>query len=57
MKTESNELTQVSVKENKRKRKGDTELSGVNKMQQIGKEYERVPHPTLRNTFILKEKK
>ena len=27
------------------------------KMDEIGKKYKRVPHPTLRNTFILTEKK
>ena len=27
------------------------------KMQEIGKKHIRVPHPTLKNTFILKEKK
>ena len=26
------------------------------KKQEIGKQYIRVPHPTLKNTFILKEK-
>lgn len=26
------------------------------KMQEIGKKYIRIPHPTLKNTFILKEK-
>ena len=30
---------------------------GKSKMNEIGKQYERVPHPTLRNTFILREKK
>lgn len=30
---------------------------GKSKMNEIGKRYERVPHPTLKNTFILKEKK
>ncbi len=28
----------------------------VAKQQEIGKQYIRVPHPTLKNTFILKEK-
>jgi len=27
------------------------------KQEEIGKKYIRVPHPTLKNTFILKEKK
>jgi hypothetical protein len=26
------------------------------KLQEIGKKYIRIPHPTLKNTFILKEK-
>lgn len=26
------------------------------KMQEIGKKYIRIPHPTLKNTFILREK-
>ena len=26
------------------------------KMEKIGKKYVRTPHPTLKNTFILKEK-
>lgn len=26
------------------------------KQQEIGKQYIRVPHPTLKNTFILKDK-
>jgi hypothetical protein len=26
------------------------------KKQEAGKEYVRIPHPTLKNTFILKEK-
>jgi len=26
------------------------------KLQEIGKKYTRIPHPTLKNTFILKEK-
>ena len=30
--------------------------SGAAKMKEIGKIYERVPHPTLKNTFILREK-
>ena len=30
---------------------------GKSRMNEIGKQYERVPHPTIRNTFILKEKK
>ena len=30
---------------------------GKSKMDEIGKKYERVPHPTLKNTFILREKK
>jgi len=29
---------------------------GKSKMDEIGKKYERVPHPTLKNTFILREK-
>jgi hypothetical protein len=31
--------------------------NGKSKMNEIGKQYVRVPHPTLRNTYILKEKK
>jgi hypothetical protein len=27
------------------------------KLQEIGKKYIRIPHPVLKNTFILKEKK
>jgi hypothetical protein len=27
------------------------------KQEEIGKKYIRIPHPTLKNTFILKEKK
>lgn len=30
---------------------------GKSKMDEIGKKFERVPHPTLKNTFILREKK
>jgi predicted nucleotidyltransferase len=30
---------------------------GKSKMSDIGKKYERVPHPTIKNTFILREKK
>jgi|GEM_PF-2073137 hypothetical protein len=30
---------------------------GKSRMDDIGKKYERVPHPTLKNTFILREKK
>jgi hypothetical protein len=26
------------------------------KLQEIGKKYIRIPHPTLKNTFILREK-
>jgi len=26
------------------------------KLQEIGKKYIRIPHPTLKNTFILKER-
>jgi len=26
------------------------------KLQEIGKRYIRIPHPTIKNTFILKEK-
>ena len=26
------------------------------KVEEIGKKYVRIPHPTLKNTFILKEK-
>ena len=26
------------------------------KQQEIGKQYTRIPHPTLKNTYILKEK-
>jgi hypothetical protein len=29
----------------------------LEKREEIGKKYIRVPHPTLKNTFILKEKK
>ena len=31
--------------------------NGKSKMNEIGKQYVRVPHPTLKNTYILKEKK
>jgi len=50
--------TQFSVKEKSGTKKADNETVGSgNKMQDIGKNYERIPHPTLRNTFILKERK
>mgnify|MGYP003572676938 CR=1 FL=1 len=29
---------------------------GKTKMDEIGKKYERVPHPTLKNTYVLREK-
>ena len=29
---------------------------GRTKLDEIGRHYERVPHPTLKNTFILKKK-
>lgn len=30
---------------------------GKTKMDEIGKKFERVPHPTLKNTYVLREKK
>lgn len=60
MKTENtkNLETQVPEKRKGRKRKVETEsVSSANRIQEIGKKYERIPHPTLRNTFILREKK
>jgi hypothetical protein len=31
--------------------------SELARLQEIGKKYIRIPHPVLKNTFILKEKK
>ena len=30
---------------------------GKTKMDEIGRNYDRIPHPTLKNTFILRRKK
>lgn len=60
MKTENmkNTENQVPAKRKGRKRKVETEpVSSANRIQEIGKKYERIPHPTLKNTFILREKK
>lgn len=41
---------------NKWKSEAEKRLDKIKQME-IGREYLRIPHPTLKNTFILKERK
>lgn len=48
--------TVVQMNENKNAKRADSGIGRESRLQELGKRYERIPHPTLRNTFILKEK-
>jgi len=56
-KTKTSFHSDAAERENRNKQRLENTKSGSAKMNDIGKQYERVPHPTLRNTFILREKK
>lgn len=56
-KTKKSFNSDAAERESRNKQKLDNTKSGTTKMSDIGKQYERIPHPTLKNTFILREKK
>lgn len=49
--------SQVNIGETVKQKPEIKNRSELARLQEIGKKYIRIPHPVLKNTFILKEKK